>query len=34
MKKGDIFEGKVIRTELHSKGIIEIEGEKEIVKNG
>ena len=26
MKKGDIFEGKVIRTEFPNKGIIDIEG--------
>ena len=33
MKKGDIFEGKVIRTEFPNKGIIDIEGQKVIVKN-
>ena len=33
MKKGDIFEGKVIRTEFPNKGIIYIEGQKVIVKN-
>ena len=32
MKKGDIFEGKVIRTEFPNKGIIDIEGQKVIVK--
>jgi|GEM_PF-2782856 len=30
---GDIFEGKVIRTEFPNKGIIDIEGQKVIVKN-
>ena len=29
MKKGDIFEGKVIRIEFPNKGIIDIEGQKE-----
>lgn len=33
MKKGDIFEGKVIRIEFPNKGIIDIEGQKVIVKN-
>lgn len=33
MKKGDIFEGKIIRTEFPNKGIIDIEGQKVIVKN-
>ena len=33
MKKGDIFEGKVIRIEFPNKGIIDIEGKKVIVKN-
>lgn len=33
MKKGDIFEGKVIRTEFPNKGIIDIEGQRVIVKN-
>lgn len=33
MKKEDIFEGKVIRTEFPNKGIIDIEGQKVIVKN-
>lgn len=33
MKKGDIFEGKVIRTEFPNKGVIDIEGQKVIVKN-
>ena len=33
MKKGDIFEGKVIRTEFPNKGIIDVEGQKVIVKN-
>ena len=33
MKKGDIFEGKVIRTEFPNKGITDIEGQKVIVKN-
>lgn len=33
MKKVDIFEGKVIRTEFPNKGIIDIEGQKVIVKN-
>ena len=33
MKKGDIFEGKVLRTEFPNKGIIDIEGQKVIVKN-
>ena len=33
MKKGDIFEGKVIRTEFPNKGFIDIEGQKVIVKN-
>ena len=33
MKKGDIFEGKVIKTEFPNKGILEIEGKKVIVKN-
>ena len=33
MKKGDIFEGKVIRTEFPNKGIIDIDGQKVIVKN-
>lgn len=33
MKKGDIFEEKVIRTEFPNKGIIDIEGQKVIVKN-
>lgn len=28
MKKGDIFEEKVIRTEFPNKGIIDIEGRK------
>ena len=32
MKKGDIFEGKVIRIEFPNKGIIDIEGQKVIVK--
>ena len=33
MKKGDIFEGKVIRIEFPNKGIIDIEGQKVIEKN-
>lgn len=33
MKKGDILEGKVIRTEFPNKGILEIEDTKIIVKN-
>lgn len=33
MKKGDIFEGKVIKTEFPNKGILEIEGKKVVVKN-
>lgn len=33
MKKGDILEGKVLRTEFPNKGILEIDGQKIIVKN-
>lgn len=33
MKKGDIFEGKVIRTDFPNKGIVEIEGKNVAIKN-
>ena len=33
MKKGDIFEGKVIRTDFPNKGIVEIDGKKIAIKN-
>src|SRR5690606_454392 len=33
MKKGQILEGKVIRVDFPNKGIVEVEGEKVIVKN-
>ena len=33
MKKGDIFEGKVLKYEFPNKGIVDIEGNKVIVKN-
>ena len=33
MKKGDIFEGNVVKTEFPNKGIIYIDDKKIIVKN-
>lgn len=33
MKKGDIFEGKVIRTDFPNKGIVEIDDKKVAIKN-
>lgn len=33
MKKGDIYEGKVIRTDFPNKGIVEIEEKKVAIKN-
>lgn len=33
MKKGEIFEGKVIKTEFPNKGILQIEDKKVVVKN-
>ena len=33
MKKGDILEGKVLKTEFPNKGILNIENQKIIVKN-
>lgn len=33
MKKGDIFEGTVLRTEFPNKGIVEIDGQRITVKN-
>ena len=33
MKKGDIFVGKVLRTDFPNKGILEVEGKKVVVKN-
>ena len=33
MKKGQIFEGKVLRVDFPNKGIVEVEGEKITVKN-
>ena len=33
MRKGDVFEGKVLRMDFPNKGIIEAEGERIVVKN-
>ena len=33
MKKGDVFEGKVLRMDFPNKGIVEAEGERIVVKN-
>ena len=33
MKKGDILEGKVLKTEFPNKGILYIEEKKVVVKN-
>ena len=33
MKKGDIFVGKVLRTDFPNKGILETEDQKVVVKN-
>ena len=33
MKKGDIFAGKVLRTDFPNKGILEIEDQRVVVKN-
>lgn len=33
MKKGEIFEGNVIKTEFPNKGILELEGQRVVVKN-
>lgn len=34
MKKGDIFEGKVLYTEFPNKGVVEVEDKKVTIKNG
>ena len=33
MKKGDVFEGRVLRIDFPNKGIVEAEGERVVVKN-
>ena len=33
MKKGEIFVGKVLRTDFPNKGILEIEDQRVVVKN-